>query len=72
MEQYVTRSPLKSDYPLSEEVDSLRRNERLALSAWTSEWFTFAGFGAVALLFVFMAVVVRAPTLLSLTASYPT
>lgn len=61
MEQYVSRSPSRSDYPLAEEVDSVKRTERQALAAWTDTRFTYAGFGMVALLFVYMAVIVGPP-----------
>lgn len=46
---------------MSEEVDAVKRTERAALDAWTDTRFTYAGFGAVALLFVYMAVIVGPP-----------
>jgi hypothetical protein len=61
MEQYVSRSPSQADYPLSEEIDPLKRSERQLLSAWTNPRFTYAGFGVVAILFVYMAVIVGPP-----------
>lgn len=61
MEQYVSRSPQMSNYPLSEEVDPLRRTEKVALDVWTHPKFTYAGFGVIMGLFVFMAVIVGPP-----------
>lgn len=53
MEKYVTRDPRPSDYPLSEEVDPLRKSERWALGFWTSSKFTVAGLGIVVGLLIF-------------------
>lgn len=41
--KYVTWNPRKSDYPLSEEVDPIKRTERSNLRLWTSPGFTLVG-----------------------------
>ncbi|KAL6133332.1 hypothetical protein ACLB2K_065569 [Fragaria x ananassa] len=41
--KYVTWDPRPSDYPLSEEVDPIKRTERSNLMLWTSPRFTLAG-----------------------------
>lgn len=40
--KYVTWDPRPSDYPLSEEVDPIKRTERSNLMLWTSPRFTLA------------------------------
>ncbi|KAJ0978194.1 hypothetical protein J5N97_005071 [Dioscorea zingiberensis] len=42
-EKYVSRNPRRSEYPLSEEVDPIKRTERSNLMLWTSPQFTLAG-----------------------------
>ena len=42
-DKYVNWNPRDSDYPLSEEVDPIKRTERLNLMLWTSPKFTLAG-----------------------------
>eukprot|EP01018_Ginkgo_biloba_P021293 Gb_39492 [translate_table: standard] len=56
VQKYVSRNPRPSNYPLSEEVDPLRRSERSALSFWTSPKFTIACFGIVVGLLIFYIV----------------
>ncbi|KAI7996255.1 hypothetical protein LOK49_LG10G01837 [Camellia lanceoleosa] len=41
--KYVTWNPTRSNYPLSEEVDPIKRTERSNLMLWTSPSFTLAG-----------------------------
>lgn len=60
MEQYVSRDP-RSEYPLSEEVDPLKLTEKRVLNVWTDTRFTYAGFGVLAGLFVYMVVLVGPP-----------
>jgi hypothetical protein len=53
MEKYVSRDPRPSDYPLSEEVDPLRKSERFSLGFWTNSKFTVVGLGIVVGLLIF-------------------
>lgn len=62
MDKYVTRGPQRSDYPLSEEIDPLKVTERSALGFWTDSKFTMAGFGVIMGLFIYMVVIVGAPS----------
>ncbi|KAL4283933.1 hypothetical protein GQ457_16G023220 [Hibiscus cannabinus] len=41
--KYVTWNPKQSNYPLSEEVDPIKRTERSSLSLWTGPGFTLVG-----------------------------
>ncbi|VFQ84195.1 unnamed protein product [Cuscuta campestris] len=41
-DRYVTWNPTRSNYPPSEEVDPIKRSERLNLNLWTSPQFTIA------------------------------
>ncbi|XP_058215497.1 uncharacterized protein LOC131326660 [Rhododendron vialii] len=41
--KYVSWNPRRSDYPLSEEVDPIKRTERSNLMLWTSPSFTLGG-----------------------------
>ncbi|KAJ8538320.1 hypothetical protein K7X08_014860 [Anisodus acutangulus] len=41
--KYVTWNPRRSDYPLSEEVDPIKRAEKSNLMLWTSPQFTLVG-----------------------------
>ncbi|KGN58925.1 uncharacterized protein LOC101211971 [Cucumis sativus] len=41
--KYVSWNPRRSEYPLSEEVDPIKRTERSNLMLWTSPRFTLAG-----------------------------
>ncbi|KAG8648476.1 uncharacterized protein LOC110620329 [Manihot esculenta] len=41
--KYVSWNPRRSDYPLSEEVDPIKRTERSNLMLWTSPRFTLVG-----------------------------
>ncbi|CAN6576482.1 hypothetical protein ACFX13_009651 [Malus domestica] len=41
--KYVSWNPRQSNYPLSEEVDPIKRTERSNLMLWTSPRFTLAG-----------------------------
>ncbi|KAE9621843.1 hypothetical protein Lal_00032414 [Lupinus albus] len=38
--KYVSWNPKRSDFPLSEEVDPIKRTERINLNFWTSPTFT--------------------------------
>ena len=60
-EQYVSRSPRKSDYPSLKETDPLKRTERSTLDFWTDPRFTMAGFGVIFTLFIYMVVIIGAP-----------
>lgn len=42
-DKYVSWNPRRSNYPLSEEVDPIKRTERSNLMLWTSPRFTLAG-----------------------------
>ncbi|WOL01930.1 hypothetical protein Cni_G10649 [Canna indica] len=42
-DKYVSWNPTRSDYPLSEEVDPIKRTERSNLMLWTSPTFTLVG-----------------------------
>ncbi|XWS59731.1 hypothetical protein CRYUN_Cryun08bG0147100 [Craigia yunnanensis] len=42
-DKYVTWNPRQSNYPLSEEVDPIKRTERSNLMLWTSPGFTLVG-----------------------------
>ncbi|XVE96770.1 hypothetical protein REPUB_Repub02eG0251400 [Reevesia pubescens] len=42
-DKYVTWNPKQSNYPLSEEVDPIKRTERSNLMLWTSPGFTLVG-----------------------------
>ncbi|XP_019454857.1 PREDICTED: uncharacterized protein LOC109355999 [Lupinus angustifolius] len=41
--KYVSWNPKRSDFPISEEVDPIRRTERSNLKFWTSPTFTLVG-----------------------------
>ncbi|KAK7245189.1 hypothetical protein RIF29_40024 [Crotalaria pallida] len=41
--KYVSWNPRRSDFPLSEEVDPIKRTERSNLKFWTSPTFTLGG-----------------------------
>ncbi|KAJ9181633.1 hypothetical protein P3X46_009745 [Hevea brasiliensis] len=41
--KYVSWNPRRSNYPLSEEVDPIKRTERSNLMLWTSPRFTLVG-----------------------------
>lgn len=61
MEQYVSRQPKHSNYPLSEEVDPLKKAERSLLGAWTSMKFTYALVMVIVGLVVYMVIIVGPP-----------
>ncbi|CAM6087040.1 unnamed protein product [Calypogeia fissa] len=61
MEKYVSRQPKHSNYPLSEEVDPLRKSERSLLGAWTSMKFTYAFVVVIIGLVVYMVIIVGPP-----------
>jgi hypothetical protein len=42
-DKYVSWNPRRSNYPLSEEVDPIKKAERSNLMLWTSPRFTLAG-----------------------------
>ncbi|KAF5741636.1 hypothetical protein HS088_TW10G00640 [Tripterygium wilfordii] len=41
--KYVSWNPKRSNYPLSEEIDPIKKTERSNLMLWTSPRFTLAG-----------------------------
>ncbi|ESQ45138.1 hypothetical protein EUTSA_v10010814mg [Eutrema salsugineum] len=43
VDKYVTWNPPRSEFPLSEEVDPIKRTERSNLMLWTSPTFTLIG-----------------------------
>ncbi|KAF3331691.1 hypothetical protein FCM35_KLT03097 [Carex littledalei] len=43
MDKYVSWNPRRSEYPLSEEIDPIKRTERTNLELWTSPRFTLGG-----------------------------
>ncbi|VVB06018.1 unnamed protein product [Arabis nemorensis] len=43
VDKYVTWNPRRSEFPLSEEVDPIKRTERSNLMLWTSPRFTLVG-----------------------------
>ncbi|KAJ4764158.1 hypothetical protein LUZ62_074533 [Rhynchospora pubera] len=43
MDKYVSWNPKRSEYPLSEETDPIKRTERSNLELWTSPRFTLGG-----------------------------
>ncbi|KAG0503145.1 hypothetical protein HPP92_003217 [Vanilla planifolia] len=43
LDKYVSWNPRRSEYPLSEELDPIKRAERSNLSPWTSPRFTLIG-----------------------------
>ncbi|CAH2064225.1 unnamed protein product [Thlaspi arvense] len=43
VDKYVTWNPPRSEFPLSEEVDPIKRTERSNLMLWTSPRFTLVG-----------------------------
>ena len=61
MDKYVTRSPARIDFPLAEEIDPVRKTERVVLKAWTEERFTAIGFAIVMVLLLLMVVIVGPP-----------
>lgn len=42
-DKYVSWNPRRSDFPISEEVDPIKRTERSNLMLWTSPGFTLVG-----------------------------
>ncbi|KAL3531888.1 hypothetical protein ACH5RR_005409 [Cinchona calisaya] len=42
-DKYVSWNPGRSDYPLSEEIDPIKRTEKSNLMLWTSRTFTLGG-----------------------------
>lgn len=57
--KYVTWNPRRSNYPLSEEVDPIKRAERSNLMFWTSPGFTLAG--AIVLVTFLLVYTILAP-----------
>ncbi|KAH0468845.1 hypothetical protein IEQ34_002077 [Dendrobium chrysotoxum] len=43
LDKYVSWNPQRSEYPLSEEFDPIKRTERSNLTLWTSPNFTLVG-----------------------------
>ncbi|CAM0872633.1 unnamed protein product [Alopecurus aequalis] len=58
--KYVTWNPPRSDYPLSEEVDPIKRAERSNLMLWTSPRFTLVGAIIIVLALLIYTLVVPA------------
>ncbi|POO02484.1 hypothetical protein TorRG33x02_014680 [Trema orientale] len=57
--KYVSWNPRRSNYPLSEEVDPIKRTERSNLMFWTSPGFTLAG--AIVLVTFLLVYTILAP-----------
>ncbi|AES81786.1 hypothetical protein MtrunA17_Chr7g0263571 [Medicago truncatula] len=57
--KYVSWNPRRSDFPLSEEVDPIKRTERSNLKFWTSPTFTLGG--ALIILIVLLLYTLQAP-----------
>lgn len=57
--KYVSWNPKRSNYPLSEEVDPIKRTERSNLMLWTSPGFTLAG--AIVLVTFLLVYTILAP-----------
>ncbi|KAK9123764.1 hypothetical protein Sjap_013366 [Stephania japonica] len=57
--KYVSWNPRRSDYPLSEEVDPIKRTERSNLMLWTSPRFTL--FGAIIVVSLLLIYTLLAP-----------
>lgn len=57
--KYVSWNPRRSNYPLSEEVDPIKRTERSNLMLWTSPRFTLAG--AIVLVTFLLVYTILAP-----------
>ncbi|KAK9169047.1 hypothetical protein Syun_001187 [Stephania yunnanensis] len=57
--KYVSWNPRRSDYPLSEEVDPIKRTERSNLMLWTSPRFTL--FGAIIVVSLLLIYTLSAP-----------
>ena len=58
--KYVTWNPPRSEYPLSEEVDPIKRAERSNLMLWTSPRFTLVGAIIIVLALLIYTLVVPA------------
>ena len=59
VDKYVTWNPRRSEYPLSEEVDPIRKTERSNLNVWTSPQFTL--FGAIIIVSFLLLYTILAP-----------
>ncbi|KAL8154268.1 hypothetical protein V2J09_012028 [Rumex salicifolius] len=57
--KYVTWNPRRSNYPISEEVDPIKRTERSNLMLWTSPRFTLGG--AIVIVTLLLVYTVLAP-----------
>ncbi|KAG5253152.1 Thioredoxin protein [Salix suchowensis] len=57
--KYVTWNPKRSNYPLSEEVDPIKRTERSNLRIWTGPEFTLVG--AIIIVTVLLVYTILAP-----------
>ncbi|KAL0555520.1 hypothetical protein IC582_009468 [Cucumis melo] len=58
-DKYVSWNPRRSEYPLSEEVDPIKRTERSNLMLWTSPRFTLAG--AIVIIIFLLVYTILAP-----------
>ncbi|XP_010529767.1 PREDICTED: uncharacterized protein LOC104806520 [Tarenaya hassleriana] len=58
-DKYVSWNPRRSEYPLSEEVDPIKRTERSNLMLWTSPQFTLVG--AIVILSFLLLYTILAP-----------
>ncbi|KAJ8430086.1 hypothetical protein Cgig2_008533 [Carnegiea gigantea] len=65
-DKYVTWNPRPSNYPLSEEVDPIKRTEKSNLMLWTSPTFTL--FGAIVVVSLLLIYTLVAPLKLSIPA----
>ncbi|GAB2230080.1 hypothetical protein Droror1_Dr00014336 [Drosera rotundifolia] len=59
LDKYVTWNPRPSNYPLSEEVDPIKRTERSNLYLWTSQTFTIGV--AIAIVSLLLIYTILAP-----------
>ncbi|XP_051127291.1 uncharacterized protein LOC127248800 [Andrographis paniculata] len=57
--KYVSWNPRRSEFPLSEEVDPIKRTERSNLMLWTSPKFTL--FGAIIIVVFLLVYVLSVP-----------
>nr|ACU23837.1 unknown [Glycine max] len=58
-DKYVSWNPKRSEFPLSEEVDPIKRTERSNLSFWNSPTFTLGG--AIIIVLFFLLYTILAP-----------
>lgn len=67
-DKYVSWNPKRSEFPLSEEVDPIKRTERSNLSFWNSPTFTLGG--AIIIVTFLLLYTILAPIKWSLLKQY--